>query len=272
MSAVALSWHIMKERLLAGRMMVIWPLLAMFILFSSWGLSDPKANIPGNIVIDSAYDVMYVSTAFIVFSATLGAVLISFDGVSRDRLSGVLEIKLSQPIKRNIFAKALLLGHWAAIFLPVTILNLVSLVIIWYRMDELPTLEELFIHTLGTALILLWYTLIQLLASSWAKDLGSSIAIGLGAWMVFTLLWLVLTTVVAGLSGVGVEDLNSADYIRIDSFVDLFSPNGVYHHLLEMPLEDVDRGMSPMLTSLAAILWSVIPLHLFTRRIERIYP
>ena len=94
MSAVALSWHIMKARLLAGRMMVIWPLLAMFILFSSWGLSDPKANIPGNIVIDSAYDVMYVSTAFIVFSATLGAVLISFDGVSRDRLSGVLEIKL----------------------------------------------------------------------------------------------------------------------------------------------------------------------------------
>ena len=38
---------------------------------------------------------MFVSTAFIIFSATLGAVLISFDGVSRDRLSGVLEVKLS---------------------------------------------------------------------------------------------------------------------------------------------------------------------------------
>ena len=51
----------MKERLTAGRMMVIWPLLAMFILFSSWGLSDPKVNLPASIVIDSAYDVMFVS-------------------------------------------------------------------------------------------------------------------------------------------------------------------------------------------------------------------
>ena len=272
MSAVRLSIHIMKERLIAGRMMVIWPLLAIFILFSSWGLSDPKANLPASIVIDSAYDVMFVSTAFIIFSATLGAVLISFDGVSRDRLSGVLEIKLSQPINRPRFARALLLGHWGAIFLPVMILNLVSLAIIWHRLGELPSLEELFIHTLGTALLLFWYTTIQLLASSWAKDLGSSVAIGLGVWMIFTLLWLVLTTVVAGLSGVGVEDLNSKDYVRIDAIMDLFSPNGVYHHLLEMPLSDVDRGMSPALTSLAAILWSIIPAYLFSRRIERLHP
>ena len=31
MSALSLGWHIMNERLGAGRMMVIWPLLAMFI-------------------------------------------------------------------------------------------------------------------------------------------------------------------------------------------------------------------------------------------------
>jgi ABC-type transport system involved in multi-copper enzyme maturation permease subunit len=139
-------------------------------------------------------------------------------------------------------------------------------------MGDLPSLEEFFIYNLGTALLLLWYTSIQLLASSWAKDLGSSIAVGLGVWMVFTLLWLVLTTVVAGLSGVGVDDLNSKEYIRIDAIMDLFSPNGVYHHLLEMPLNDVDRGMSPLYISIAAILWSIIPIHLFTRRIERLQP
>ena len=152
MSALGLGWYIMKERLGAGRMMVIWPLLTMFILFSSWGLSDPKVNLPASIVINSAYDVMFVATAFIVFSATMGAVLISFDGVSRDRLSGVLEVKLSQPINRSLYARALLFGHWAAIFLPVMILNLLSVLIIWYRIDDLPSLEELFIHTLGTAL------------------------------------------------------------------------------------------------------------------------
>ena len=272
MSAYSLSWHIMKERMSAGRMLVIWPLLAMFILFSSWGLSDPKANLPADLVIDSAYDVMFASTAFIVFSATMGAVLISFDGVSRDRLSGVLEIKLSQPITRPVYARALLIGHWGAIFVPVLLLNIISLGIIWYRLDDLPSIEELFIHTLATGLLLLWYTLIQLLASSWAKDLGSSIAVGLGVWMIFTLLWLVLTTVTAGLFGVGVENLNSAEYIEIEAIMDLFSPNGVYHHLLELPLDDVDRGVSPMIASLAAILWSIIPLQLFIRRIERLIP
>ena len=271
MSPYILGWHIMKERLSAGRMLVIWPLLAMFIMFSSWGLSDPKANLPANLVIDSAYDVMFASTAFIIFSATMGAVLISFDGVSRDRLTGVLEIKLSQPINRSVFARALLIGHWGAIFLPVLILNIFSLLIILYRLEDLPSIEELFIQTLGTALLLLWYTSMQLLASSWAKDIGSSIAVGLGVWMLFTLLWLVLTTVVAGLSGVGVENLNSPEFTRIEAIMDLFSPNGVYHHLLEMPLEDVNR-ISPLYTSIAAILWSIIPLKLFIRRIERIYP
>ena len=184
----------------------------------------------------------------------------------------MLEVKLSQPINRSIFAKALLFGHWSAIFLPVMILNSIGLFVIWYRLGDLPSLEEFFIHTLGTALLLLWYTSIQLLASSWAKDLGSSIAVGLGVWMIFTLLWLVLTTVVAGLSGVGVDDMSSKDYVRIDAIMDLFSPNGVYHHLLEMPLDDVDRGMSPLYISIAAILWSIIPVHLFTRRIERLHP
>ena len=54
MSAFTLGLHIMKQRLSAGRMLVIWPLLAMFILFSSWGLSDPKANLPAELIIDSA--------------------------------------------------------------------------------------------------------------------------------------------------------------------------------------------------------------------------
>jgi len=83
---------------------------------------------------------------------------------------------------------------------------------------------------------------------------------------------LILTTVVAGLSGVGVENLNSSEYLRIEAIMDLFSPNGVYHHLLELPLTDIERGVSPLSTSIAAILWSVIPLHLFIRRIERMRP
>ena len=271
MNSFSLGYEIMKQRISAGRMLVIWPLLAMFILFSTWGLSDPKVNLPSEIMIDSAYDVMFTSTAIIVFAATMGAVLISFDGISRDRLSGVLEVKLSQPIPRSIYARSLLIGHWLAIFIPVIALNILSLFVLYYRMDEFPSVEEIFIYNLGTALLLLWWTTLQLLASSVAKDIGSSIAIGLGAWMLFTLLWLVLTTVVAGLSGVGVENLESEEYLGISGIVDLFSPNGVYNHLLEMPLDDTER-VSPLFTCVAAIAWSIIPLQLLIRRMERLHP
>ena len=54
--------------------------------------------------------------------------------------------------------------------------------------------------------------------------------------------------------------------------MDLLSPNGLYHQILEMPLDDVDRGMSPWNISIAAIIWSILPVYLLTRRLERIHP
>ena len=271
-STLGLAQLIMRDRLKAGRMMVIWPLLAMFILFSSWGLSDPKVNLSFGLTIDSAYDVMYASTAFIIFSATLGAVLISFDGISRDRISGVLELKLSQPISRSKQAYSMVIGHSMAIIIPVTGLNLIAIMIIRYRLGEFPSIFEYSVYTFSTGLLLIWYTSIQLLASSYARDMGSSIAVGLGVWMTFTLLWLVMTTVVAGLMDISVTDLNSSEYIRIESVMDLFSPNGVYHHLLEMNLDGFERHISPVAPFLAAVLWSVVPIELFRKKMGSMHP
>jgi hypothetical protein len=39
-----------------------------------------------------------------------------------------------------------------------------------------------------------------------------------------------------------------------------------------MPLSDTDRGISPLTTSIAAVLWSILPLYLFIRRTERMLP
>jgi len=54
--------------------------------------------------------------------------------------------------------------------------------------------------------------------------------------------------------------------------VDLLSPNGVYHHLLELRLDSVDRGLGPVPVLLAALAWTVLPLWWFQRRIERLVP
>ena len=81
-----------------------------------------------------------------------------------------------------------------------------------------------------------------------------------------------MTTVVAGLMGISVTDLNSDEYIRIEAIIDLFSPNGVYHHLLEMNLDGFERKISPIIPVLAAIIWSIIPVELFRKKIEKMTP
>ena len=272
MSALGLGWHIMNERLTAGRMAVIWVLLTILVVFASWGFTDSNLNLTSNYQIDSAYDVLFVSTAATIWGSTLGAVLISFDGVSRDRVSGVLEIKLSQPMQRKKFAVALLLGHWGAILVPFMILNLLSILIIWHRIGDLPNLYEFLIYIIASSLLVFWWTAIQLLASSWAKDMGLSIALGLGVWITFILLWIIPTAVIAGFSGVGVENLSSPEYTKLQGLVDLFSPNGVYNHLMEIAIDHIDRGVSLIYITISAILWTLVPAGLFIRRIERIHP
>ncbi len=267
-----LANHCFKARLKANRMKVLWPLLVLFIIGSAWGLSDINANIPGGIEINSPYAVLYISSAFILLSATLGAVFISFDGISRDRISGVLEIKLSQPISRKSLGGSLILGHWAAIALPTFLLSIIAVIIIGERMGDYPSLSEFSLYIGATMLVLLWYTLIQLIASSWADDMGSSIALGMGSWMLFTLLWLLLTTVVAGLLGVAVDQNNNPEWLQIQALMDLLSPNGLYHLLLEIPLNEIDRGVDTVLVVFFAILWTISPTWLLIKRLQHLTP
>jgi hypothetical protein len=46
----------------------------------------------------------------------------------------------------------------------------------------------------------------------------------------------------------------------------------VYHHLLELRLDGVDRGLGAGPVLLAAFAWTVVPLWWFQRRIERLVP
>ncbi len=271
-TTILLANHCFRARLKANRMKVLWPLLILFIIGAAWGLSDSNASLPGGIQVDSAYAVLYVSSAFILLSATLGAVFISFDGISRDRISGVLEIKLSQPISRNSLGGSLILGHWAAIALPTCLLSIIAIVIIGERMGDYPSIGEVALYIGATMLVLLWYTLIQLIASSWADDMGSSIALGMGSWMLFTLLWLLLTTVVAGLLGIAVDQTSDPEWLQTQALMDLLSPNGLYHLLLEIPLNEIDRGVDTLVVVFFAILWTALPTWLLVRRLQDLTP
>ena len=261
-----------KRRLLSTRMVIMLPILILFIPGMAWGFSDPNIVLPGGVQPSSATEVMFYTSLGIVFGGTMCGVLLSFDGVSKDRASGVLEIKLSQPMLRKQQSTAIILGHWFSILVPTWILWLVSFIIVNYRIGDWPSLMDGIISFSAVALILLWYVLFSLVASTYAKEQGTSVAFGVGVWFLFTFLWALVTTMVAFASGVSIGEENDPKWVNLEGLLDLFSPNGVFHHLLETRLEDVDRGVSPILSFLAALLWSIIPWYWFNSRMENIQP
>lgn len=268
----AIAKRIMREKLSSTRMVIMLPILILFIPGMAWGFSDPEIMLPGGITPESVMEVMFYTSLGVVFAGTMCGVILSFDGISKDRFSGVLEVKLSQPMPRQKQSVGIALGHWLAILIPVWLLWLISIIIACYRLDMTPEIMETVASFISVGLILFWYVIFSLIASTYSKDQGTSIAFGIGMWFLFTFLWALVTSMVAFASGVNVGEINNQEMIRIEGFLDLLSPNGVFHHLLETNLADVDRGVPDVISWLSALFWTIIPWFWFKSRMSKIQP
>lgn len=267
-----LAYSLGRERLFSTRMLIMLPILLLFIPGMAWGFSDPNIQLPADQIPENATETMFLASIGIVFAGTMAAVLIAHDGISRDRTSGVLEVRLSQPMPRWRQGIVLILGHWSSIALPVTVLLILSMFLVGYRSEMWIGFGDAVVFIIAAMLVLLWYTVFALIASSVAKEQGSAIAFSIGLWFLFTLLWVLFTTLLAALNGVAVGDTQDQSYLIFEGRLDLLSPNGVYHHILETRLDGVDRGVSVFAAYLAAVLWTVVPLTLFQRRLNRLIP
>jgi len=264
--------RIRRERLAGIRLKIMLPILLLFLPGMAWGFSDPNIVLPGGHQPDTAMEVLFYASLGVVFGATMCAVLMAFDGVSKDRASGMLEVRLAQPMPRRHQASALILGHAQSILIPVYVLLAASVLVVRFGLGEWPTFTETAVYALSTGLVVLWYTLFALLASTSAKEQGTAIAFGIGVWFFFTFLWALVTTMVAYASGVAVGEANDPAWVALEGMLDLLSPNGVYHHLLETQLPTVDRGVAAWQSWFAALLWTVVPWWALHRRMERLVP
>jgi len=269
---LAVARRIFSDKIRSTRMVIMLPILILFIPGMAWGFSDPDIMLPGGITPDSVMEVMFYTSLGVVFAGTMCGVLLSFDGISKDRFSGVLEVKLSQPMPRQMQSVGIAIGHWSAILVPVWILWLTSIMIASYRLEMSPSLLATIASFASVGLVLFWYVMFSLIASTYSKDQGTSIAFGVGMWFLFTFLWALVTSMVAFASGVNVGEVNNPEMIRIEGFLDLLSPNGVFHHLLETNLADVDRGVPKIISWISALIWTIIPWFWFKSRMSKIQP
>ena len=269
---VSVSLHDTRRHLRSQRMMVIAPLVIFLLCASCWGFADSRI-VPSGLTANTPADVLFLSSTAVVFICTLGVVLLGFDAISKRRLTGELAIDLSQPMGRTDYALSQLLGVWMAAMSPTALGLVLGIFLIQQQMDMWPSLGDVAMLFIATGLLLWWYTCLQLLASTLARDIGSSVTIGVGTWIFFVFLWLIPTLIVAQSMGVDITDTTSVRFDIVQEKVDLFSPNGVYQILMETRLSD---SMKPQISIgwliLSPLLWTIVPAYFFSRRINTLRP
>ena len=269
---VSVSLHDTRRHLGSQRMMVIAPLVIFLLCASCWGFADSRI-VPSGLTANTPADVLFLSSTAVVFICTLGVVLLGFDAISKRRLTGELAIDLSQPMGRTDYALSQLLGVWMAAMSPTALGLVLGIFLIQQQMDMWPSLGDVAMLFIATGLLLWWYTCLQLLASTLARDIGSSVTIGVGTWIFFVFLWLIPTLIVAQSMGVDITDTTSVRFDIVQEKVDLFSPNGVYQILMETRLSD---SMKPQISIgwliLSPLLWTIVPAYFFSRRINTLRP
>ena len=267
-----LSLHDTKRHLRSQRMLILAPLVIFLLCAACWGFADSRI-VPAGLTVNSPADVLFLSSTSVVFICTLSVVLLGFDSVSRRRLTGELAMDLSQPMPRSDYAWSQIMGVWMAAMIPTTSGILVGAFLIQRQMGQWPEFGDIAMFLFATGLLLWWYTSLQLLASSVARDVGASVTLGVGTWLFFVFLWLIPTLIIAQSMGVDVTDTSSLAFDQIQEKTDLFSPNGVYQLLMETRLASESQ---PQLSSISiwssAIVWFVIPTMLFSKRIEHMRP
>ncbi len=246
------------------------PVLILFTLGAAWGLSD--ANVAG-IDTSTPMSVLYLTSALILLAGTLGIVVAGFDSISVPRANGQLVMELAQPVPRWVLALGRLIGVWMTVALPTILLCIGAIFIVRLRADGWVELADGLIFLVATMLLLIWYSAIQLVASSLAKDGGSALALGIGTWVLFTTLWILVSLVVAGLFGLNPTDAGDERWVEISAIVDLFSPNGTYQLLLQSRLDGGNNIPIPTpYVWLSAIAWTIVPVSILFHRFRNLRP
>lgn len=140
---------------------------------------------------------LVIAAFFAPFVLPVFAIVIAFDAVSKERVQGTLDLLLSRPLSRPGALLGKLAGTFAAVGVPVTLVNLVGVGVLAAVSGRAPT-GSFTAAFLGLALLLVaFYVLLQLVFSTLAKTSGTAVLFGVLLWLAFNVLYPVITTVLS---------------------------------------------------------------------------
>ncbi len=195
------------------------------------------------------------------------AIVLSFDSVFRERLSGSIDYLLCRPMGRRAVLLGKFTGILAALMVPITATSLMGIWAVTWQSGESPTTELVVGFLIYTVFLIGIFTLLQMIFSTVAKTTGTAILSGIGMWIFFFMLFdliLLLVSYINGLEG----DAQRIFFNRAS----FFNPISVYSLAISQLGSDTSLvGVPDWAPAVALVAYMVILLlaamEIFKRRV-----
>jgi len=263
-----------RRGLKAPRMIVLGSFFTIFIVGIGWLLGDLQ-NSTSVFAVTSGNDGILRLSYFSFFVVSLAAIAVSVDTIHKERQSNTLNMLLARPINRETIVLGKALGLTMVVGVPAFIAQILGLYFMTVA-GEMPTIGCMISFLLFGQLMIFTMVTFQLCLAISAKNGADVVIYGLGAWLLFSVVWTLLVYAVSFVIGIDVSAQNfenDPEYQAIASRLALLNPGFVYqmavglftHRTISIDFE----GVPGWLLLLSLVLWPLTCLRIATWLFKR---
>ncbi len=195
------------------------------------------------------------------------AIVLCFDSVFRERLTGSIDYLLCRPMGRRAVLMGKFVGILSALMVPISAVSLMGVGMIAWQSGTSPTGELVWGFLIYTVFLIAIFVLLQMIFSTLAKTTGTAILSGIGVWIFFFMLFDLLLLLVAYAA-----DLSGDEMSKFFNRANFLNPIGIYSLCInQLGNTDAILGVPDWAPPVAIVLLTVILLlaamEIFTRRV-----
>jgi ABC-type transport system involved in multi-copper enzyme maturation permease subunit len=274
-----LIWHLAKFEFNSGmrtsRMIVLGLFFSLFIIGMGWALGDLQdAERNSAFYVESGKTALIQFSFFTFFVVSLAAIAVSVDSFHKERQTNTMSMLLARPINREAIVIGKALGLTMVVGLPAFVAQVIGLYLMILNGDVPPPLGIIAFLLFGQIMI---FTMIsfQLCFAVIARSGTDVVIYGLGAWLLFAIVWNLLVYAISFVIGIELTEgfETNTEYQKLTSQLGLFNPGYVYQFAVGLLCERtiaIDMGGIPgWLVLLALVLWPLTCLRASTWLFKR---
>tara|TARA_B100000965_G_scaffold130795_1_gene109030 strand:- start:312 stop:1799 length:1488 start_codon:yes stop_codon:yes gene_type:complete len=264
-----------KRGLKTPRMVVLSLFFALFIVGMGWLLGDLQ-NQSSSILGTMTTKGSIVQLSYFTFMiGSMASIAVSVDSFHRERQLNTMNMLLARPVNRETIVLGKALGLSLVVGVPAFLAQIAGLYFMTTIGNTPPIASIIAFLIFGQVMIFTMVTFQLCLAIS-ARSGSSVVIYGLGAWLLFALVWTLVILFIAFIIGVDINGENfenDPDYQTFASRMGLLNPGVLYQMVVGLCTNrtiTIDlEGVPGWLALLSVVLWPLLCLRTATWLFKR---